>query len=72
MHSHAGAWERVTIQAFIREQLLNAITVTRAPILLGEGIPLFGKLGGNVELRNAKSTAFANDFVQIYYELSYS
>ena len=32
----------VTIQRFLAAQLINEITITRMPILLGAGIPLFG------------------------------
>ncbi len=42
-YKHAYIDGGTTIQSFINLQLINEITVTRIPVLLGEGIPLFGK-----------------------------
>lgn len=61
-----------TITSFINLQLINDITITNAPILLGEGIPLFGKIGSRVKLEKAESTAFLNDFIQIKYHVNYA
>lgn len=58
----------IAIQSFIAENLLNEITITTIPILLGEGIPLFG--GGffeDVKLDHIETKAFANGFVQTNY-----
>lgn len=52
-----------TIQAFIDLKLINEMTITKAPVLLGEGIPLFGKSNQNIKLLEAQTTAFSNDFV---------
>ena len=39
-----------TIQAFLRADLIDEITVTRAPVLIGSGIPLFGSLDADIQL----------------------
>jgi len=60
-----------TITAFINLNLIDEMTITQAPILLGEGLPLFGKIKPAVELDNAKSIVFANDFTQVKYNVRY-
>jgi len=60
-----------TITSFLNFKLINEMTITRAPVLLGAGIPLFGKLNNHIKLVEAESTAFANDFVQEKYGVNY-
>ena len=60
-----------TITSFINLKLINEMTITKAPVLLGEGIPLFGKINKSVKLENAKASAFPNDFIQIKYSVNY-
>ena len=38
------------IQGFLEHDLIDEITLTRAPILLGDGLPLFGILGHEIRL----------------------
>jgi dihydrofolate reductase len=59
----------VTIQRFLRESLVDEMTITTIPILLGEGLPLFGKLEKDVELELLKSESFKNGFVQSKYKI---
>ena len=59
------------ITSFINLQLINEMTITHAPILLGEGIPLFGKIDKPIKLEKTRAVAFPNDFVQIKYEVNY-
>jgi dihydrofolate reductase len=58
----------VTIQRFLRESLVDEMTITTIPILLGEGLPLFGKLEKDVMLELVKSQSFKNGFVQNKYK----
>ena len=56
-----------TIQGFLRAGLLDDITVTVVPVLLGAGRPLFGPLDHDVELTLMHSRAYAFGFVQSMY-----
>ena len=56
-----------TIQAFLRAGLIDDMVITRVPILLGEGIPLFGILDREVRLRHEKTSTFATGLVQSCY-----
>ncbi|OYD21181.1 dihydrofolate reductase family protein [Oceanimonas baumannii] len=60
-----------TITSFLNAKLINEITITQAPILLGNGKPLFGLINHEVKLKDAKATVFGNDFIQVKYEVSY-
>lgn len=55
------------IQSFIDENLLSDITLTTLPILIGEGVSLFGKLARDVHLTHVNTKAFQNGFVQSFY-----
>ncbi|MFC2109455.1 dihydrofolate reductase family protein [Bacteroidota bacterium] len=68
---HAYIDGGTTIQNFINLKLINEITITKAPVLLGEGISLFGKTSKNIKLKHAKAIAFPNDFVQVNYTVDY-
>jgi dihydrofolate reductase len=59
----------ITIQRFMRAGLVNSLTVTRVPILIGEGIPLFGSLPHDVLLRHVATRTYAGGLVQSDYEI---
>ncbi len=59
------------ITSFINLKLINEMTITKVPVLLGEGIPLFGKINKSIKLENAKASAFPNDFIQVKYSVNY-
>lgn len=59
----------ITIQSFLQQNLLDEITITTVPILLGKGIPLFGLLREDINLKLEHVKAFDSDFVQIKYKL---
>lgn len=61
----------VTITSFFNLELVDEITITRAPVLLGKGKPLFGKINKQIKLENAQAQAYANDFIQIKYRVNY-
>lgn len=71
-YKHAYIDGGTTIQAFINLQLINELTITKVPILLGDGIPLFGKNDSVINLEEGEAIAFPNDFIQIKYKLRYT
>jgi len=69
--SHAYIDGGTTITSFINRHLINEMTITQAPVLLGEGIPLFGKTHEPIKLVHSQAIAYPNDFVQIKYDVEY-
>ncbi len=59
----------LTIQRFLRKRLVHEMTITTIPVLLGEGLPLFGKLEMDIKLELIKSKYFKNGFVQNRYKI---
>jgi dihydrofolate reductase len=57
----------ITIQRFLRAGLVNRVTVTRVPVLIGEGIPLFGPLPHDVVLTHVATRQYASGLVQSEY-----
>jgi len=58
-----------TIQAFLRQGLITDMTITTIPVLIGQGIPLFGPLEQDIPLRHARTRAYANGLVQSEYSV---
>ena len=71
-YKHAYIDGGSTITAFINHKLITDMTITRAPVLLGSGIPLFGTIDVQVKLENAEIVAYPNDFITTKYKVSYS
>ena len=59
----------LTIQSFLAAGLIDEITITLIPLLLGDGKPLFGKLPGDVKLELISSQAYEFGFVQNTYRV---
>jgi dihydrofolate reductase len=59
----------VTIQGFLRAGLVQRLVVSRVPVLIGSGIPLFGDLPKDVLLRHVATRAFQGGLVQSEYEV---
>jgi dihydrofolate reductase len=57
------------IQSFIRAKLIDEIILTRIPILIGEGLPLFGPLNADILLDHINTRTFANGLVQSTYRV---
>ena len=57
----------ITIQRFLRAGLIQRLIVTRVPVLIGQGIPLFGPLDADVRLRHVRTRDFPSGLVQSEY-----
>jgi dihydrofolate reductase len=56
-----------TIQSFLTEGLINEITTTVIPVILGSGITLFGPVPSDVKLKHISTQAYSFGFVQNKY-----
>ena len=65
--THAYVDGGKTVQGFLDAGLIQRLIVTRVPVLLGEGIPLFGKTARDIPLRHVSTRAFESGFVQSEY-----
>jgi dihydrofolate reductase len=59
----------ITIQRFLRAGLVDRMTITRVPVLIGEGIPLFGALLRDIRLRHVATTQYVSGLVKSEYEV---
>jgi dihydrofolate reductase len=59
-----------TIQGFLAAGLIQQLIITRVPVLIGEGIPLFGPIPHDIKLRHIETRSFANGLVQSRYEVA--
>ena len=57
------------IQSFLNEGLIQELIISRIPVLLGEGIPLFGPLEKDIKLIHLETTAFPSGLVQSRYRV---
>jgi dihydrofolate reductase len=59
----------LTIQRFLRAGLIDQLIITRIPVLLGSGIPLFGPLAADIKLSHVSTRSFPNGLVQSTYTI---
>jgi len=59
----------ITIQRFLRAGLIQRLIITRVPVLIGDGIPLFGALPRDVQLRHVGTRHYPSGLVQSEYHL---
>lgn len=59
----------ITIQRFLQENLINEITITMIPVLIGSGRSLFGLLTHDIRLKHLSTNTYQGGFVQIKYEI---
>jgi dihydrofolate reductase len=57
----------ITIQRFLQAGLIQRLTITRVPVLIGAGIPLFGALEHDIVLRHIATRHYASGLVQSEY-----
>ncbi|UBU18617.1 dihydrofolate reductase family protein [Nonomuraea gerenzanensis] len=55
------------VRTFLREGLIDRVTVTTVPVLIGTGLPLFGPTGGDVPLEHLETEVFGAGVVQSTY-----
>jgi dihydrofolate reductase len=60
----------VTIQRFLRAGAIQRLIITRVPVLIGEGVPLFGALPHDVRLRHIATRHYPSGLVQSEYEVA--
>ncbi|MBA2655436.1 MAG: dihydrofolate reductase [Tatlockia sp.] len=59
----------ITIQNFIDDNLINELTITIIPVLLGSGRSLFGTFAHDIELKQLATQTFSGGFVQVKYKI---
>jgi dihydrofolate reductase len=60
----------ITIQEFLRAGLIHRLIISRLPVLIGEGIPLFGSLPRDIRLSHVATRTFSGGMVQSEYRVS--
>lgn len=60
----------VTIQRFLRAGLIQRLIISRVPVLIGSGIPLFGSLPRDILLRHIATRQYQSGLVQSEYEVA--
>ena len=59
----------ITIQRFLRAGLIQRLIITRVPVLIGEGIPLFAALPRDIRLRHIATNHYASGLVKSEYQI---
>lgn len=69
-HQRAYVDGGLTVHGFLQAGLLNEITITRLPVVLGSGIPLFHELAEDIQLQHMSTRSYPSGFVQSHYRLA--
>lgn len=59
----------VTIQRFLRAGLIDRLILSRVPVLIGDGVPLFGSLPQDIRLRHVATQHYATGLVKTEYHV---
>lgn len=71
---HSKGYQRLyidggtTIRSFLKEDLIDEMVITRIPILLGGGTPLFTELPSELKFELMDSKTFLNQITQSHYK----
>ena len=66
---HAYVDGGVTIQGFLSAGLIDEVTITLIPVILGSGAPLFGPVPADVKLALVDTKAYPFGYVQVRYSV---
>jgi len=66
---HAYIDGGLTVQGFLRAGLIQRLTITRVPVLIGQGIPLFGTLLRHIALRHIATQTYPSGLVKSEYQI---
>lgn len=66
---HAYIDGGITIQRFLAAGLIDRLVLTRVPVLIGEGVPLFGPVPRDISLRHVATRSYNGGLVQSEYEV---
>jgi dihydrofolate reductase len=59
----------ITIQRFLRAGLVQRLIITRVPVLIGQGIPLFSTLPHDIRLRHVATQHYPSGLVKTEYSV---
>jgi dihydrofolate reductase len=60
----------ITIQEFLRAGLVQRLIITRVPVLIGDGIPLFGAVPRDIRLRHVMTRQYESGLVSSEYSIA--
>jgi len=60
----------VTVQRFLRAGQIQRLIITRVPVLIGQGIPLFGSLPNDIRLEHVRTQHYPSGLVQTEYRVA--
>ncbi len=69
-YRHAYIDGGVTIQRFLAAGLIDRMVITSVPVLIGSGMPLFGPLPHDIQLRHVATRTYRGGLVQNEYEIA--
>ena len=70
-YRHAYIDGGITIQRFLAAGLIDRMVISRVPVLIGTGMPLFGPVPHDIHLRHVASRTFRGGLVQDEYEVEH-
>ena len=57
------------VQDFLRDGLVDELIITTIPVLIGQGIPLFGPLDADIKLELLSARSFRSGLAQSNYRV---